>query len=86
MQKLLEEGLRIRRFPGLIFRAGPTGRRAGIAGSLDVWEIVALLQEYADDEQPLLKAYPSLATYMLKIARAYGEVYPEEIETRLAAS
>jgi uncharacterized protein (DUF433 family) len=53
---------------------------------LDVWEIVALLQEYADDEQPLLKAYPSLTTYMLKIARAYGEVYPEEIETRLAAS
>ena len=86
MKKLIEEGLRIRRFPGLIFRAGPTGRRAGIAGSLDVWEIVALLQEYADDEQPLLKAYPSLATYMLKIARAYGEVYPEEIETRLAAS
>ena len=48
--------------------------------------MVALLQEYADHAQTLLKAYPSLTAYMLKIARAYAEAYPEEIAMRLAAS
>ena len=86
VKQLVEEGLKTRRFPGLVFRDGPTGRRAGIAGSLDVWEIVALLQEYTDEEQVLLKAYPSLTAYMLKTARAYAEAYPEEIEARITAS
>ena len=39
-ERLIEEGLRIEEFPGIVFRSGPTGRRAGIAGGPHVWEIV----------------------------------------------
>ena len=38
-ERLIEEGLRIEELPGIVFRSGPTGRRAGIVGGPDVWEI-----------------------------------------------
>lgn len=37
---VLDEGLKTRRFPGLVYRDGPAGRRAGLVGGPDVWEIV----------------------------------------------
>jgi uncharacterized protein (DUF433 family) len=84
--QLVEEGLLMRRFPGLVFRDGPTGRRAAIAGSLDVWEIIALLQDQAEDEQAVLAAYPLLMPAAVKTARAYAAAYPQEIEARIALS
>jgi len=69
--QLVDEGLLMRRFPGLVFRDGPTGRRAAIAASLDVWEIIALLQDLHDEESSLLSAYPVLTPAALKTARAY---------------
>lgn len=38
--QLLHEGLIAREFPGVVHRGGPSGRRAGIAGGPDLWEIV----------------------------------------------
>jgi uncharacterized protein (DUF433 family) len=84
--QLVEEGLLMRRFPGLVFRDGPTGRRAAIAGSLDVWEIIALLQDHDEDEQAVLIAYPSLTPAALKTARAYAAAYPQEIAARTTLS
>ncbi len=37
---LLDEGLKTRRFPGVVYRPGPTGRRAGLVGGPGVWEVV----------------------------------------------
>ena len=82
--QMVEEGLRMRRFPGIIFRSGPSGRRAALAGSLDIWEVITILQEFANDEPALLAAYPSLTPAALKIARAYAEAYPGEIKWRIA--
>jgi len=39
-EELIEEGLRIRRHPLVVFRDGPSGRRAGLAGGPDVWEVI----------------------------------------------
>ena len=39
-KQLLDEGLRMERHPGIMFRAGPAGRRPGLIGGPDVWEIV----------------------------------------------
>ena len=39
-EELIEEGLRSRRHPLVIFRDGPTGRRAALAGGPDVWEVI----------------------------------------------
>jgi hypothetical protein len=40
-EELIEEGLRIRRHPLVVFRDGPSGRRAGMTGGPDVWEVIA---------------------------------------------
>ncbi len=36
---LLDEGLKTRRFPGIVYRDGPAGRRARLVGGPDVWEL-----------------------------------------------
>jgi hypothetical protein len=41
---LLEEGLRMDAHSGIVFRAGSTGRRPGLAGGPDVWEVVCVFQ------------------------------------------
>jgi hypothetical protein len=40
-EELIDEGLRMRRHPAVVFRPGPSGRRAALAGGPDVWEVVA---------------------------------------------
>ena len=42
-KQLLEEGLRMEQHPGIVFRSGPGGRRAGLVGGPDVWEVVGAL-------------------------------------------
>ncbi|MYD93675.1 MAG: ribbon-helix-helix protein, CopG family [Chloroflexi bacterium] len=42
-KQLLEEGLRMEQHPGIVFRSGPGGRRAGLMGGPDVWEVVGAL-------------------------------------------
>jgi len=39
-EELIDEGLRMRRHPLIVFRDGPSGRRAGLAAGADVWEVV----------------------------------------------
>jgi hypothetical protein len=39
-EELIEEGLRTRRHPLVVFRDGPSGRRAGLVGGPDVWEVI----------------------------------------------
>jgi hypothetical protein len=39
-EELIEEGLRSRRHPLVIFRDGPTGRRAALVSGPDVWEVI----------------------------------------------
>ena len=43
-KQLLEEGLRMEQHPGIVFRSGPGGRRAGLIGGPDVWEVVGALR------------------------------------------
>ena len=44
IKRLLDEGLKMERHPGVIFRSGPGGRRASLAGGPDIWEITRVLQ------------------------------------------
>src|SRR5918994_6175921 len=38
--RLVDEGLRMVDHPNIVFRDGPTGRRAGLVGGPDAWEII----------------------------------------------
>src|SRR5438105_10388745 len=39
-ERYVEEGLRMDAHSGIVFRDGPAGRRAGLAGGPDVWQVV----------------------------------------------
>ena len=39
-ERQIDEGLRMEAHPGIVFRNGPSGRRAGLAAGPDVWEVV----------------------------------------------
>lgn len=81
---LLEEAIRMRRAPGILFADGPTGRRAVVAGTgLDVWEVIATWRVVARNEGLLRQSYPWLTEPQLRGALACYELYPKEIDARL---
>jgi len=44
IERFVREGLATAAHPGVVFRPGPSGRRAALAGGPDAWEIVAALR------------------------------------------
>jgi uncharacterized protein (DUF433 family) len=82
VEALAEEAVKARRFPGIAFRGDDWDRRAWMTGSpLDVWEIVKAFQECATVDD-LISQSP-LSERQIRVALAYYEHYPEEIEARL---
>lgn len=82
---LIEEGLRQRRCPGIVFSDGPTGRRATLAGcGVDVWEVVRVFGACAGDVEALVRALPHLSRRQVDAALHYYRCYPQEIDERLA--
>jgi uncharacterized protein (DUF433 family) len=79
--ELLEEAVRMKRCPGIIFTEGTTGRRARIAGTgMQVWEVIATYKGAAEDFTRLRKAYHWLTEQQLRAATGYYNIYTEEIE------
>lgn len=84
---LLDEGLKMRRFPGIVFRDGPTGRRAGLAKGPDVWEIVRDLQREREAARPradLVAEETGLTPEAIGLAADYYAAFPDEIDARIA--
>jgi hypothetical protein len=85
---ILDEGLKIRRFPGIVYRDGPTGRRAAVVGGPDVWEIIrALKQTPGKDERRVrtLADELGLSTTQIRLAIDFYGVNPAEVDDRIAA-
>lgn len=83
--ELVDEALRMRRAPGVVFVDGPVGRRPVIAGTgLDVWELIAAWQEVGQDYRRLRAAYDWLTEPQIRAALSYYEAYPAEIDDRLS--
>ena len=85
---LLEEGLRIRRFPGVAFRDGPAGRRAGLVGGPDVWEVIRDVRATSGRGEAKIRrvaADAGLSASQVRLAVEYYAAFPDEIDARLAA-
>lgn len=83
VEALAEEAMRMRRFPGLGYRGDDAGREPWIMGSgLDVWELCQMIDEYASIDE--LRSAMDLTERQIKLALAYREQYPEEIEAAIA--
>ncbi len=80
LRDLLQEAVRMRRCPGIVFVRGPTGRRPVIAGSgLEVWELVSTYRACGEDYGKLSEVYDWLTPFQLRSALAYWQLYPEDI-------
>lgn len=86
-QRLVDEGLRSQEFPGIVFRDGPSGHRAGLAAGPDVWEIAAALRDCelrGDDAVEAVAAEMTLPAGRVRTALAYYGAYAEEIDAEIA--
>ncbi|MDQ1360252.1 MAG: hypothetical protein QOJ44_629 [Acidimicrobiaceae bacterium] len=88
-EELIEEGLRQRRHPLIVFRDGATGRRAGLVGGPDVWEVIAgLVGGDVPVPQRIERAVElfNLSTEQVSAALDYYADLPEEIDAEIAAN
>jgi hypothetical protein len=85
VEELAEEAAKMRLFPGIAFRDRP--RRPWIpAAGMDVWEIVFLHQGHSGDLRRLLADHVSLSDQSVRLALAYADRFPEDVEPWLAES
>lgn len=83
VEALTEEAARCRRFPGIGFRGDDARRGAWVLGSgLDVWEIVQMFEDFESEEALLAETH--LTPAQLRIALAYRDAHPDEIEEAIA--
>jgi hypothetical protein len=91
---LVDEGLRMMEHPGVIFRTGPTGRRAGLAAGPDVWEVVRAVRSARAAEPDLgerelltmVSENTGVPVRLIRVATGYWASYPDEIDAEVAAA
>jgi hypothetical protein len=85
-ERLVEEGLRMEEHPGIVFRDGPTGRRAALAAGPDVWELVRFIKGIPErGPKAVAKAARMLDLTPLQVDTAlrYYADYPDEVDDRI---
>jgi hypothetical protein len=86
-KELIVEGLRLRRHALIVFRDGVTGRRAGLVGGPEVWEVIAGL---VGSEIPSAKRTEravevfGLSREQVSASLDYYAAFPEEIDAAIA--
>lgn len=85
LRRYAEEGARRDEHPMITFRDGPTGRRAGLLGGPDVWEVAMWIDEIGpvDDPAAELAAEGVVSRAQIDSALAYRAAYPDEIQARI---
>ena len=71
IQRYVAEGIEMDEHPGIVFRSGPAGRRPGLMGGPDVWEVVAVHRSF-DDAQRTAEWLDQPASAIEMALRYYG--------------
>lgn len=85
-ERYIDEGMRMDDHPGIVFRDGPTGRRAGLAAGPDVWELVGAVRSMGQkDEAALLALAESINLTLVQVRTALGYYadHADEIDERI---
>jgi hypothetical protein len=85
-ERYIDEGMRMEDHPGIVFRDGPTGRRAGLAAGPDVWEVISALRssgQLGDDAINATAEWSGLTIRQVRAAVSYYNDYPGEIDERI---
>ncbi|HET7045840.1 MAG TPA: CopG family transcriptional regulator [Gaiellaceae bacterium] len=78
IQRYVVEGLEMDEHPGIVFRSGPVGRRPGLAGGPDVWEVVAVHRSFEDIERTA--GWLELPASAIETALGYYHGHQKEID------
>jgi hypothetical protein len=85
-ERYVEEGLRGDEHPGIVFRGGPSGRRAALAAGPDVWEVVSAMQATGVKGEAAFDAAAEaldVKPEQIRVAVRYYADYPDEIDRRI---
>jgi|SRR5579871_1716949 len=85
---LLDEGLKTRRFPGVVYRSGPAGRRAALVRGPDIWEVIRAVRGGRGRGERRLQgvaADSGLGLDQVRLAVDFYAAFPDEIDARIAA-
>jgi hypothetical protein len=85
-QRLIDEGLRMADHPGVIFKDGPSGRRAALAYGPDVWEVIKFLREVDERGPAAIDAAAevfAVDTGRISTAISYYGDYADEIDAEI---
>ena len=85
-ERYIDEGMRMEDHPGIVFRDGPTGRRAGLAAGPDVWEVIGALRSSGLDGDEAIQAtaeWAGLSVRQVRDAIGYYFEFPAEIDERI---
>lgn len=85
-ERLIDEGLRMDDHPGIVFRDGPAGRRAALAGGPDVWEIIETLRGTGKSGEEAIEAsagWGNLTLAQVRLAARYYGEFSDEIDERI---
>ena len=86
-QRLIDEGLRMADHPGVIFKDGPSGRRAALACGPDIWEVIKFLREVDERGPAAIDAAAevfAIDASQISTAISYYGDYPGEIDAEIA--
>jgi hypothetical protein len=89
LERLAREGLDMIDHPGVVYRDGPTGRRAALAVGPDVWEVVSALRRTSGGEEERVAALAEqfdLHPRHIRIAIDFAAAHPDEIDAEVRAN
>jgi len=86
-QRYIDEGMRLDRHPGIVFRDGPAGRRAVVVSGPDVWEVIVAARSAPERGEELIEALSSrigVPPERIRLAIRYYSEYPEDVDRFIA--
>ncbi len=85
LRRYADEGARRDEHPLITFRDGPAGRRAGLVGGPDVWEVAMWVEDLASEPNPVAALVQDtvLTQGQIEGALRYRAAYPDEIAARV---
>jgi hypothetical protein len=85
LRRYAEEGARREEHPLIGFRDGPVGRRAGLLGGPDVWEVAMWVEDLAAEPDPVatLIEESTLTRSQVDAAMRYRAAFPDEVAAHI---
>jgi hypothetical protein len=86
--RLVDEALRSQEHPFVVFRDGPSGRRARLVGGPDVWQVISTVRSTrvaepdldAESVIELVTDHAGVSGPLVRAAIEYWAAYPSEID------